>query len=84
MFLRLSVDIVVLVLVFYFCPSSVHVVATFPGTVLFLYYVLCSSFFPNTSIVYLVSLFQIRVSKFSKIATNKIKIFRNMAFGTAK
>jgi len=26
------VDIVVLILVFYLCPSSVHVVATFPGT----------------------------------------------------
>jgi hypothetical protein len=33
------------VLVFYLCPSSVHVVATFPGTFYFLYYVLCSSFF---------------------------------------
>ena len=31
----LSFDIIVLVLVFYLCPSSVHVVATFPGTVLF-------------------------------------------------
>ena len=31
----LLVDIVVLVLVFYLCPSSVCVVATFPGTVLF-------------------------------------------------
>ena len=31
----LLVYIVVLVLVFYFCPSSVRVVATFPGTVLF-------------------------------------------------
>jgi len=30
------VDTVVLVLIFYLCPSSVHVVATFPGTVLFL------------------------------------------------
>ena len=36
----LLVDIVVLVLVFYLCPSSVRVVATFPGTVLFL--LLCS------------------------------------------
>ena len=31
----LLVDIVVLILVFYLCPSSVRVVATFPGTVLF-------------------------------------------------
>jgi len=31
----LLVDIVVLVLVFYLCPSSVRVVVTFPGTVLF-------------------------------------------------
>ena len=31
----LLVDIVVLVLVVYLCPSSVHVVATFLGTVLF-------------------------------------------------
>ena len=31
----LLVDIVVFVLVFYLCPSSVRVVATFPGTVLF-------------------------------------------------
>ena len=29
------VDIVVFVLVFYLCPSSVHVGTTFPGTVLF-------------------------------------------------
>ena len=34
------VDIVVLVLLFYLCPFSVHVVATFPCTVLFL--LLCS------------------------------------------
>ena len=31
----LLIDIVVLVLVVCLCPSSVHVVATFPGTVLF-------------------------------------------------
>jgi len=31
----LLVDIVVLVLVFDLCPTSVRVVATFPGTVLF-------------------------------------------------
>jgi len=45
-FFVLLVDIVVLVLVFYLCPSSVHVVATFPGTVLFP--LLCSvlPFFP--------------------------------------
>ena len=42
----LLVYIVVLVLVFYFCPSSVRVVATFSGTVLFP--LLCSvlPFFP--------------------------------------
>jgi len=33
--LRLLVYIVVLVLVVYLCSSSVHVVPTFPGTVLF-------------------------------------------------
>ena len=37
------------------CPSSVHVVATFPGTILyFIYYVLCSSFLPNTLILFLI------------------------------
>jgi hypothetical protein len=42
----LVVYIVKLVLVFYLCPSSVHVAATFSGTVLFplLYFVLL--FFP--------------------------------------
>jgi len=42
------VDILVLVLAFYLCPSSVYVVATFPGTVLFPS--LCSvlPFFPVT------------------------------------
>jgi len=35
MFFRLLVYIVVLVLVFYLCPSSVRVVATFSGTLLF-------------------------------------------------
>ena len=46
MFLRLLVYIVVLVLVFYSCPSSVRVVTTFSGTVLFP--LLCSvlPFFP--------------------------------------
>ena len=50
----LLVDVVVLVLVFYLCPSTVRVVATFPGTVLFPFvekiktHVLCSStFFPK-------------------------------------
>jgi len=52
MFLRLLVYIVTLVLVFCLCPSSVCVVATFPGTVLFplLYSVL--PFFPNTLILF--------------------------------
>jgi len=50
----LLVDIVALVLVFYLCPSSVRVLATFPGTVLFP--LLCSvlPFFeprtPNTAV----------------------------------
>jgi len=43
--------IVVLVLVFYLCPSSVRVVVTFSGTVLFP--LLCSHFFPNTLILFL-------------------------------
>ena len=43
----LVVDIVVLVLVFYLCPSSVRVVATFPGTLLFpLLYSVLLFFFP--------------------------------------
>jgi len=57
------VHIVVLVLVVCLCPSSVHVVATFSGTVLF--HLLCSmlTFFPNTLIFfYLVLLFQVSVS----------------------
>ena len=49
-FFFLLVYIVVLVLVVCLCPSFVHVVATFPGTFYFLYYVLCSSFLPNTVI----------------------------------
>jgi len=44
----LLIYIVTLVLVSYLCPSSVRVVATFSGTVLFLYYILCSRFSPNT------------------------------------
>jgi len=47
-------DIVLIVLVFCLCPSSVRVVATFPGTVLFpllfqfqLCYILCSDFTPH-------------------------------------
>ena len=50
----LLVDTVVLVLVYHLCPFSVRVVATFPGTVLFLYYVLCSHFFPNTLILFFI------------------------------
>jgi len=48
--LRLLVYIVVLVLVVCLCPSSVHVVATFSGTVLFP--LLCSvlPFLPNALI----------------------------------
>ena len=56
MFLRpFLVDIVVLVLVFYLCPSSVRVVVTFPGTVSFP--LLCSLlpfFFPNTLILFFI------------------------------
>ena len=48
------VDTVVLVLVFYLCPFSVRVVATFPGTVLFplLCFVLpfIESLTPNTAV----------------------------------
>ena len=56
------VYIVVLVLVDYLCPSSVRVVATFSGTVLFP--LLCSvlPFFPQyiiDSFLYLVLLFQV-------------------------
>ena len=42
----LLVCIVVLVLVFYLCPSSLHVVATFPGIVLFLLLYSVLPFFP--------------------------------------
>jgi len=50
----LLVYIVTLVLVFYLCLSSVRVVATFPGTVLFL--LLCSvpPFFPNPLILFFI------------------------------
>jgi len=50
----LLVYTVTLVLVFYLCPSSVRVVATFPGTVLFP--LLCSVllFFPNTLILFFI------------------------------
>jgi len=50
----LLVYTVMLVLVFCLRPSSVCVVATFPGTVFFLYYILCSSFFPNTLILFFI------------------------------
>ena len=62
----LLVDIVVLVLVFCLCPSSVSVVATFPGTVLFP--LLCSVLPLHTdSFLYLVLLFQASVSKISSV-----------------
>ena len=47
-FFVLLVYIVVLVLVVCLCPSSVHVVATFPGAVLFPF--LC--FLPNTVVLF--------------------------------
>jgi len=65
----LLVNIVVLVLVVCLCPSSVRVVATFSGTVLFP--LLCSvlPFFASyiDSFLYLVLLFQVSVSKISII-----------------
>jgi len=65
----LSVYIVVLVLVFCFRPTSVHVVATFPGTVLFP--LLCSvlPFLPQytDSFLYLVLLFPVTVPKISSV-----------------
>jgi hypothetical protein len=42
------VYILVLVLVFHLCPSSVRVISTF----YFFYYVLCSRFFLHTLILY--------------------------------
>jgi len=53
------VDIVVLVLVFYLCPFSVRVVATFPGTVLFP--LLCSvlPYFPPHTLILSLSSFVI-------------------------
>jgi len=59
----------VLVSVVYLCLSSVHVVATFPGTVLFP--LLCSVhqfiLFCIDSFVYLVLLFPVSVSKISSV-----------------
>ena len=49
----LLIYIVTVVLVFYLCPSSVRVVATFPGTVLFpLLYSVLPFFSPNTLILF--------------------------------
>ena len=64
----LLVYIVVLVLVVCLCPSSVRVVATFSGTVLFLYYVLYSHFLPNTLITLFVV---IVVSQFVTFQTSQ-------------
>ena len=47
----LLVYIVVLVLVFCLCPSSVRVAATFLVLFYFLYYILCSRVFPNELIL---------------------------------
>ena len=70
----LWVYIVVLVLVVYLCPSSVHVVATFSGTVLFP--LLCSvlPFFAQyiDSFLYLV-LFPIAVNKYYYYTSSPIK-----------
>jgi len=67
------VYIVVLVLVVCLCPSSVHVVATFSGTVLFP--LLCSvlPFFAEyiDSFLYLVLLFQVSISKNFVCAASK-------------
>ena len=51
-----NIKIVMLVLVVCLCPSSVHVVATFPGTVLFplLCSVLQFFFLPNTLILFFI------------------------------
>jgi len=50
----LLVYIVVLVLVVCLCPSSVRVVATFSGIVLFPLLVLYSRFLPNTLILFFI------------------------------
>ena len=67
MFLVFLVYIVVLVLVVCLCPSSVHVVATLSGTVLFPLLNSVLPFFVQyiDSFLYLVLLFQINVSKVS-------------------
>jgi len=49
------VYIVVLVLVVCLCPSSVHVVATFPGTVLFPLLCFVLPFSPNTPILFVIN-----------------------------
>ena len=76
MFFVLWVYIVVLVLVVCLCPSSVHVIATFFGTVLFP--LLCSvlTFFAQyiDSFLFLVLLFQVSVSKISSV------LFLNVVF----
>jgi hypothetical protein len=54
MFLRLLVYFVALVLLFYLCPSSVRVVNTFPGTVLFLLLFTVLPFFLNALILFLI------------------------------
>ena len=79
----LLVYIVVLVLVVCLCPSSVHVVATFSGTVLFP--LLCSvlPFFAQyeyiDSFLYLVLLFQVSVSKISSVLLlNVVPLFSSV------
>jgi len=77
----LLVYIVVLVLVVCLCPSSVHVVATNTGTVLFP--LLCSvlPFFAKyiDSFLYLVLLFPVSVSKISSVLLlNVVPIFSSV------
>ena len=64
----LLVYIVVLVLVVCLCPSSVHVVATFSGNVLFFFTMFCApEFCLIHSFLYLVLLFQVSVLKISSV-----------------
>ena len=81
------VYIIVLVLAVYLCPSSVRVVATFSGTVLFP--LLCSvlPFFPQfiDSFLYLVLLIQIIVAKISSVLLlNVVPLFSSVSKFTSK
>ena len=78
----LLVYIITLVLIFYLCPSSVRVVATFSGAVLFP--LLCSMlpFFPwyIDYFLYLVLLFQVSVSKIPSVLLLNICLTQNCMF----